>query len=327
MALSLLQCFALSSLDVKKSDRTGWSSRKRAFGAVNGAEFEAAIVVVDLCLGGRAYMLPRALNHMAVPAMRYDAFLELARDLGCAGVEFRNDLDGPLFGEQDPATVQALAGRMGLRILTLAEVKSFNDWTDARRDAARALMQVAVACGAEAVSLIPRNDGLGLGNGERQGNLRVALRELLPLLDEHDLIGLVEPLGFETCALRQKSEAVEAIEALGAAHRFRLVHDTFHHMLAGGGPVFADHTGIVHVSGVTDPRLSINEMRDEHRVLVDGRDRLENVEQLRRLVAKGYGGPVSFEPFSPEVHALSDPAAALAGSFDFVAGRLAEETA
>jgi 2-keto-myo-inositol isomerase len=205
--------------------------------------------------------LPKALNHMAVPGMRWDAFLDLARDLGCVGVEFRNDLPGALFDGEAPEAVAAKARANDLQILALAEVKRFNDWSEAKADEARALMQIAVACGAEAVSLIPRNDGLGMGNGERQANLRVALRELQPLLEEFDLIGLVEPLGFEICALRHKSEAVEAIEALGATDRFRLVHDTFHHTLAGGGPIFAAHTGIVHISGVTDPKLSISEMR------------------------------------------------------------------
>lgn len=272
-------------------------------------------------------MLPMALNHMAVPGMRWDAFLGLARSLGCIGVEFRNDLPGALFEGDDPARVKAKATEAGLRILTLAEVKSFNDWSDDTGRAARGLMRTAAACGAEAVSLIPRNDGQGRGNGERQANLRIALRELRPMLEEHGLIGLVEPLGFEICSLRLKSEAVDVIEDLGAADTFKLVHDTFHHTLAGGGPVFAAHTGIVHLSGVTDPSLSVSEMRDEHRVLVDRDDRLGNIAQIEELRLAGYAGPVSFEPFSPKIHTISDPKAALAGSFEFISDRLAEMAA
>ena len=88
-------------------------------------------------------MLPMALNHMAVPGMRWDAFLGLARSLGCIGVEFRNDLPGALFEGDDPARVKAKATEAGLRILTLAEVKSFNDWSDDTGRAARALMRTA----------------------------------------------------------------------------------------------------------------------------------------------------------------------------------------
>ena len=64
-------------------------------------------------------------------------------------------------------------------------------------------------------------------------------------------------------------------------------------------------------------------MRDEHRVLVDAEDRLGNIAQIEALEAAGYAGPISFEPFAPEVHALADPAAALAGSFKFISSRLA----
>lgn len=269
-------------------------------------------------------MLPKALNHMAAPTLGWDAFLRLAHGLGCIGVEFRNDLPGTLFDGADPRDVADKARALGLRILALAEVKRFNDWSDDKRTEAEDLMQIAKACGAEAVSLIPRNDGLGCGNGERQANLRVALRELQPMLQAHGLTGLVEPLGFEICALRYKAEAVEAIESLGAANTFKLVHDTFHHTLAGGGPIFAGHTGIVHISGVTDPSLSVAEMRDEHRVLVDADDRLGNVAQIEDLRRAGYAGPISFEPFAPSVHALADPARALAGSFQFISSRLAE---
>jgi 2-keto-myo-inositol isomerase len=259
-----------------------------------------------------------ALNHMTVARLGYVQLLDLAANLGCVGVEVRNDLPQPLFDGLDPATAGAMARDRGLRILAVAEVKRFNDWSDDKAAEALALMGIARAAGAGAVSLIPRNDNLGLGNGERQAALRVALRALKPMLQDHGLVGMVEPLGFEICALRHKSEAVEAIEALDATGTFRLVHDTFHHTLAGGGALFPAHTGIVHVSGVTDPTVSTRQMTDAHRILVDGADRLGNVAQLAALAAAGWNGPVSFEAFSPQVHASASPQADLATSIDFI---------
>lgn len=271
--------------------------------------------------------LPFALNHMAVPRLGWRGVATLAAGLGCVGVEYRDDLPGPLFQGDDPAAVGAAVRGLGLRILALAEVKRFDDWSEARRAEAEALMRVAVAAGAEAVSLIPRNDGTATGPAERRAALRTALAGLLPLLRAHGLRAMVEPLGFETCSLRFKAEAVEAIEALGAADTYRLVHDTFHHHLAGGGPVFAAHTGIVHVSGVTDPGAAAADMRDGHRGLVDAGDRLGTVAQLRALAAAGYAGPVSFEPFAASVHALEDARPALAASMDFIAEGLAPAAA
>jgi 2-keto-myo-inositol isomerase len=268
-----------------------------------------------------------ALNHMTVARLSFADLVDLAAELGGIGIEARNDLPQALFDGMTPEAAGELVRSRGLRLLAVAEVKRFNDWSDGKAAEALALMRIARAAGAEAVSLIPRNDNLGLGNGERQAALRVALKALKPMLEDHGLIGMVEPLGFEICALRHKAEAVEAIEAIGATGRFKLVHDTFHHTLAGGGPFFPAHTGIVHISGVTDQTVTVAEMRDPHRVLVDPRDRLGNVDQLAALAAAGWDGPVSFEAFSPLVHASVDPARDLRTSMAFIRDSLARKAA
>ena len=102
------------------------------------------------------------------------------------------------------------------------------------------------------------------------------------------------------------------------------MHDTFHHHLAGETEFFPEWTGLVHISGVTDPDVTVDDMLDAHRVLVDGKDRLENIPQLKALLAAGYDGPISFEPFAEEVHALDDPEAALRESIGFVSAGVKE---
>lgn len=262
--------------------------------------------------------MQRALNHMGTPQFGWTEFLALAKGLGCVGVEFRNDLSGPLFDGADPSDVGATARTFGLRILALSEVKAFNDWSDAKRNEAVALMNIAKACGAEMVSLIARNDGQRMSEAERRADLAIALRELMPDLEDHGLIGLIEPLGFETCNLRNKAETIETIEALGAKHCFRIVHDTFHHAISSGGPVFSEHTGMVHISGIAARDTPIAQFDDPMRGLVDADDRLNNVGQLSTLLENGYDGPISFEPFSPQVQGLVDPTSALLRSFEYV---------
>ena len=262
-------------------------------------------------------MLPFALNHMTAPNLKWEAFLDLAKSLGCVGVEFRNDLPGKLFDGAAPATIKAAVKSRGLRFLALAEVKMFNDWSDAKRAEAEALMQIAVASGAEAVSLIPRNDGVATDRKDSFKVTELALRELLPMLKAHGLKAMVEPLGFAVCSLRYKDVLAEVIDKVGGRGTYFMVHDTFHHALAGYGPIFPDLTGIVHVSGVKD-QIYLDDMRDPHRVLVDADDMLGNVEQIRALRAAGYAGPISYEPFAPSVHALSDARPALAASMEFI---------
>ncbi|UPA23673.1 TIM barrel protein [Shinella oryzae] len=260
-----------------------------------------------------------ALNHMTAPTLPLDAFFALAAGLGIAAVEIRNDLPGnAILDGTTPADVKAAAHRHGVTIVSINALQRFNEWSPERAAEARSLIDYAAACGAQALVLVPTNDGTGQADGERQTNLRAALTALKPLLDEAGIVGLVEPLGFETCSLRSKREAAEAIRSVGGAGTFRLVHDTFHHHLAGEPALFADLTGLVHISGVEDSGISIGDMRDGHRVLVGPGDRLGNIEQIKALAAAGYAGPLSFEPFAPAVHDLPDPQAAIARSMAFL---------
>ncbi|MCC0029323.1 MAG: TIM barrel protein [Brucellaceae bacterium] len=274
-----------------------------------------------------------ALNHMAAPRLDCRAFIDLAASLGCAGVELRNDLadkrltERAFFDGEPPEVIGAHARGCGLRLLGLSEAYGFNDWSDAMRAKVQMLIDQATASGAESISLIPSNDGAAMADTERLGKLRAALGEILPMLEKASMTALIEPLGFTTSSLRLKSEAIEAIDAVGGGARYKLVHDTFHHHLAGETQFFPDRTGIVHISGVTDPALDVGDMQDGHRILVDAHDRLGNVAQIRELLDAGYEGAFSYEPFSPSVHALDDPEAALRASMDFISAALVGQAA
>ena len=273
-------------------------------------------------------MLPYTINHMTVPRLGYRELLELAVSLGCIGVELRNDLDRPLFDGDSPDAVRQAARDQGLRIVGLSQVYPFNAWSDAIRDEVQALIDNADACGAETISLIPRNDGTGMADGERQDNARRALSAVKPMLEDAGMVALVEPLGFpQTSSLSDKAETLALIEEVGGADIFRLVHDTFHHYLAGGGPLFPERTGIVHVSGVVDRSLALEEIADAHRILVDEGDRLGNVEQIIALRRGGYRGPISIEAFSPDVHELRDPSGALRATMEHMQSSVAAAAA
>ena len=169
---------------------------------------------------------------------------------------------------------------------------------------------------------MPKNDGTGYGDDERKPNLAQALQGLAPILERHGILGFVEPLGFEICSLRRKSEVAEVIGALGLAGRFRITHDTFHHHLAGEAALFPELTGLIHISGVTDPAVSVADMRDVHRVLVDAADRVENIAQIRQLLDAGVTAPCSFEPFSATVHDSVTLAEDLSASMNYIRAAL-----
>ncbi len=265
-----------------------------------------------------------ALNHMAAPRRDLAGFFALARALGIDAVEIRNDLDGTAIADgTPPEAVHATAEAAGLTILSINALQRFNDWTPARAAEATALADYAAACGARGLVLVPVCDG----TPKDRAKLEQALSALKSILAQRDLTGLVEPLGFSFSSLRSKADAVAAIAAVGGEGVFRLVHDTFHHHLAGEPDLFPEMTGLVHISGVADDTVSVADMRDPHRGLVAADDRLDNVGQIAALAAGGYAGALSFEPFAPTIHDLADPAAALRESMAFIEGRTQGMTA
>ena len=257
------------------------------------------------------------LNHIAAPRLPVAELFRLARDLGITEVEIRNDLPD-VVGTVPTAEVADAAAREGVTIVSINALYPFNVWSDELAARAVAMADYARACGAKALVMCPLNDGRPVPRAD----LVAALEALAPVLRARGLTGLVEPLGFPVSSLRRKREALEAIDAAGAADVCRLVHDTFHHHLAGEKEFFPERTGLVHISGVVDPEVGVEAMLDPHRVLVDGADRLENLAQIRELLRRGFEGPYSFEPFAPEVHLLADPGAALAESMRYLTGRI-----
>ena len=218
--------------------------------------------------------------------------------------------------------MKAAAEKAGVTLISINALYPFNVWSGDLPARAVALADYAQAAGAQALVMCPLNDGTPVPHAD----LVAALEAMAPILRERGLIGLVEPLGFPISSLRTKRQAVPAIDAAGGGDVYRLVHDTFHHHLAGETEFFPERTGIVHISGVVDPDVAVDDMLDPHRVLVDDADRLENVPQIRELSPLGFDGPYSFEPFAPEVHDLADPEAALRASMAHVTEELTERT-
>ena len=254
-----------------------------------------------------------AINHISAPKLPLAEFFAMCRRLGVSDVEIRNDIPNVL-GTMTAAAVRAEAAAQGITILSINALYPFNVWSGDLPDRALRMADYAAECGAQALVMCPLNDG------QKVAHSRVveALDAMTPILKTRGLTGLVEPLGFPISSLRSKAEAIAAMTEADEDGTYLLMHDTFHHHLAGETEFYPRRTGLVHISGVSDPAVAVADMLDAHRVLVDAADRLENIEQIRALLAAGYEGPFSFEPFAAEVHELADPEAALRASMDHV---------
>jgi 2-keto-myo-inositol isomerase len=264
-----------------------------------------------------------SLNQIAAPFADASAFCALASQVKCAGIELRTDIKSVAWTIDDAKKIGALTKDHNLRIFTLSEVGAFDDFDEGRLEQTKHLIALAISLGAEAVSFIPRNDNHFADQAARRENLSKILTRVQPLLEDAGLIGLIEPLGFKTASIRRKVDVVDAIVELGFEQNFKLIHDTFHHALVEDEPIIAQHTGLVHISGVEDASLDIADMKDQDRVLVGPKDRLGNIEQIKQLRADGYVGPISFEPFSPMVQNSTDLKAELERSIQFIESQTA----
>jgi 2-keto-myo-inositol isomerase len=269
----------------------------------------------------RSLLMQFSLNHMVAPQLGYSAFFDLALRLGINAVEIRNDIPSSLMGNKNAKMIGKLAKDTGLTIITVNALQRWNQWGKAKADEAKKLAEYTAVTGAKALILVPTNDTKFKPEEKaRLDGLRVALDALKSILKDHGLTGFVEPLGFVECSLRLKREAIAAIDDVGGAKRFKVTHDTFHHFVAGESAVFAERTGLVHVSGVVDRTFTVATMRDAQRVLVDTKDMIDNRGQVRQLIDAGYKGYVSFEPFAAAVHKSKQIARELARSMDCLEG-------
>jgi 2-keto-myo-inositol isomerase len=279
-----------------------------------------------------------ALNRIVCPGLEIEAFLELAAAVGLSAVELRNDLPGRGSGGSSPtgagitdgrtpAEVRLILERLGLRVLTINALQKFNlaERLDRSRAELEDLLGVAAALGCPAIVLCPNNDPADRRSPETRRAATVeCLRALRPLFERSGLLGYVEPLGFAESSLASLAVAAGAIHSAGG-DCYRLVWDTFHHYLgpdeAAGleDAVPVSLIGLVHVSGV-EVQPPAQGYRDEHRVLPSSADRMGSREQVARLGALGYRGPVSFEPFSPAVQNLDSQGlqAALRESLEYL---------
>jgi 2-keto-myo-inositol isomerase len=261
-----------------------------------------------------------SLNRMSAPRLAFADYVALCQRLAVDAIEIRNDLDGVEINDGTPAAdIKALSAAGGLTILSINALQRFERFDANRAKEALTLARYAADCDARALVLCPTNSRQDQrSSSERHTDLVDALKHLKPILDDHGLIGLIEPLGFEECSLRRKSDAVKAIYDAAGERHFRLVHDTFHHHLSGEDIFFPNLTGLVHVSGVEDNGLPVDQMRDSHRVLVGAADRLGNIRQLTTLFARGYRGHVSFEPFAEEIASAADIEGRLRDSIGYI---------
>ncbi len=268
-----------------------------------------------------------AVNRIACPSLGLEDFFKFTVDLGLSKVEIRNDLPGgAVIDGMPPAKAAELAQRHGVRIISINALPKFNLKAVEAKNLADLdkLLELAAALPCTAIVMCPNNDT----NDHRDARSRVeetvsALRAYGPSLTKRGIIGLVEPLGFPESSLSSIVVASEAIKKSGF-DCYKILYDTFHFFLGPDNENDIDapivsRVGLIHVSGV-EASIPREKWRDGERVLVTGADKMASRDQIDQIVALGYAGDISFEPFSADVQRMSRDAlaSALRKSIEFL---------
>lgn len=265
-----------------------------------------------------------ALNRTCAPQLPLADFIQLAMAAGVHAVEIRNDIEGREFADGTPAAeVKARLDAAGLAVASVNALQRFNEWTPERATEAEAIIAYAAVLGAPGVVLCPvHNEDNGWTEAEAERNLRDGLRQLRPILQAHGVTGYVEPLGMKGSTMKRQDMAVAAVTDIDGWDAYALCYDTFQFFRCGDTQLFPERIGLAHMSGISRPDLGPADLTEPDRGLIFIDDRVGNVAQLRSLIAAGYNGFVSMEPFSPAVQQDPDLMSRLRASLEYVGALL-----
>lgn len=248
------------------------------------------------------------INRKIAPNLELEQFFSLVKKCGLNKVELRNDMpSGKVTDNLSNDQLNALAEKYGIEIITINALGMFNLLDDqaALLKNAEALLSQAQAIHSKALVLCPHCSASDNRSEEqKKTDTLAALKLLAPLFKQYGVQGYVEPLGFGISSLRSSLLTQSLIRDSGAP--YKIVLDTFHHYLSDvAQPEFdtqveIDGIGLVHLSGVEDPRAK-SALSDEERIMLSDKDRLESNQQVQNLERLGYRGLYAFEPFSSQL--------------------------
>lgn len=260
-----------------------------------------------------------AMNRTCAPGLPLDDFIALARNVGVTAVEIRNDIEGREFADGTPAAgVRARLDAAGLAVASVNALQRFNDWSAEREAEARSLVAYAAALGAPGLVLCPVHTPEDWTDATAEAKLREGLRHLAPILRDHGVTGYVEPLGMRHSTMKRQDMAVAAVTDVDGWDCYQLCYDTFQFFRCGDDRLFPEHVGLAHISGISRKDLPPADLSEPDRGLIFAGDRVGNVAQMRGLIAAGYKGFVSIEPFDPAVQSDPELAQKLKASLEYV---------
>lgn len=250
-----------------------------------------------------------AVNRSCLPHRPVSEFVTLAKEVGAQAVEFRNDLQRTDLYVTTTDDIRTRLRKEGLEVAALVGLERFNDWNHEREREARQLAADAAALDARGIVLCPSEEGHnGLTDRELDRMLRHALVNLTPILNDHGLIGFIEPSGHPNSTLSRHLEAVEAVEEVADWKNFALCLDTFEFERGANDLVLPKRIGLVHVTGEEALPLFDPDTVQKDVATVSLTNRTDDKGLLNQLFEGGFSGDVSLELFNRRPEVVRDTA-------------------
>ena len=155
-----------------------------------------------------------ALNQIILPNKPFEDFIHFSKKLNIKSIEIRNDIKTNLIEENDPIKIKNICEENSINILSINALQKFNIWNKDRENELISLCKYADKANINAIVLVPLNDGSISTHKEQIQLVEKSLINIIRILEDFKVIGLVEPLGFKKSSLRLKSITVNVINSL-----------------------------------------------------------------------------------------------------------------
>ena len=173
-----------------------------------------------------------SINQIVMKNSSFDEFITFTKKLNIQNIEIRNDIKTNLVRENEQQKIKDICDNQSIKILTINALQKFNIWNEQRKNELIELCSFANKASILSVVLVPLIDGSFPKEEDQINLLWSSLKNISVILNDFNIIGLVEPLGLTQSTLRKKSIAIKVIEEIKSTN-IKLLHDTFHHKLAG----------------------------------------------------------------------------------------------
>ena len=143
-----------------------------------------------------------ALNQIMLPEASFTDFIYFAKKLDIHAIEIRNDIKTNLIKENEPIKVREESEKNSIKILSINALQKFNLWNSDRKEELINLCEYAEKANISSIVLVPLNDGSIQSEKDKKKLLEVSLNSINNILQDYNVKGLVEPLGFKKSSLQ-----------------------------------------------------------------------------------------------------------------------------